>query len=225
MTQRPSEITPTFIVQMATVHASPDPVFLQERKMRSDYCILIASEDVKETDQQQKRENTIASIKEFYAKVTVPVEVILLQSTKLRENIVEIGKKMTSFQPGTKFILNASMGRRSLPVSMILAATFVRLFRKYNFEIVINPENTKEMLTCPLPPQQMPDEKDLGILLHLQQGRSLSEIGKKLKMAQPTVSVRVKKLVEEGFVDQDGRKFTPSIISNFILQMANLTLK
>ncbi len=225
MTQQSVAANPTIIVQMATVHALPDPVFLQERKTRSDHCVLIASEDVDDANQQEKREITITSIKEFYAKVAVPVDVLYLKSTKLRENIVEIGKKMTTFPPGTKFILNASMGRRSLPISMILAATFVRLFREYDFEIVINPEKTNEMLTCPLPPHQMPDKKDLGIISHLQQGRSLTDIGKELNMAQPTVSVRVKKLVDEGFVDQDGRKFTPSVISNFILEMSNLTKK
>ncbi|OLS13326.1 MAG: hypothetical protein RBG13Loki_3042 [Promethearchaeota archaeon CR_4] len=132
---------------------------------------------------------------------------------------------MASFPSGTKFILNASMGRRSLPVSMILAATFVRMFRKYEFEITIIPELSKEILTCPLPPNQVPDDVDLGIIGYLKKGCNLSDIGKQLKIAQPTVSVRVKKLVEEGFVDQDGRKFTPSVISGFLLEMSTITEK
>ena len=112
---------------------------------------------------------------------------------------------INNFTLDDEILLNLSGGRRSIPISLIYAGTFISNFKDININCVVIPED-KTYTPFKLLPSYLPDKIDIKLLSTLTQEITLTSMQNSLGIKQPTISMRLKRLESHGFIFINGRK-------------------
>jgi len=125
------------------------------------------------------------------------------------KNFIEMTFKLTNllreFQEGDEILLNLSGGRRSMPISLIYAGTFISNFKDINIKCAVIPED-KTYEPFNLLPNYLPDSIDVRLMSKLSQKKPLTELEEFLGIKQPTISMRLKRLERHEFIVLNGRE-------------------
>ena len=188
-------------IQIASFALVPEHIYIAERNFHAEKLILILSDENKNKDVESK----IKEITEFYKKLNVLSEKIYVNYKNFMEMTLLLAKTINLFTPDDEILLNLSGGRRSIPISLIYAGTFISNFKDININCVVIPED-KTYTPFKLLPSYLPDEIDIKLLSTLTQEITLTNMQKSLGIKQPTISMRLKRLENHGFILINGRK-------------------
>ncbi len=194
-------------IQIASFALVPDHIFIAERYFHAEMLILILSEENKEK-QTNNSDEIISRIKEvigFYEKLNIPVEKVYVNYKNFMEMTLKLARLLNRFSTDDQILLNLSGGRRSIPISLIYAGTFISNFKDINIKCVVIPED-RTYTPFNLLPNYLPDDIDIILMSKLPQNLTLTDLEKDSGIKQPTISLRLKKLEKHGFVLVKGRK-------------------
>ena len=180
-------------IQVASFALVPDHIFIAERYFHTEKLILILSEENKEKQTNTSEEifSRINEVIGFYEKLNVPVEKVYVNYKNFMEMTVKLARIINRFSSDDQILLNLSGGRRSIPISLIYAGTFISNFKDINIKCVVIPED-KTYTPFNLLPNYLPDEIDINLMSKLPQNLTLTELEKYLGIKQPTISMRLK---------------------------------
>ncbi len=111
---------------------------------------------------------------------------------------------VNNFTNDDEILLNLSGGRRSIPISLIYASTFISNFQDINIKCVVIPDD-KTYNPFSLLPNHIPDEIDIKLMSRISEKVALTDLEDFLGIRQPTISIRLKKLEKHGYIVLTGR--------------------
>ncbi len=210
-------------IQIASFALVPDHIFIAERYFHTEKIILILSEENKEKQANNNEEisSKINEVIGFYEKLNVPVEKIYVNYKNFMEMTLKLARLLKMFSPDDQILLNLSGGRRSIPISLIYAGTFISNFKDINIKCVVIPED-KTYTPFNLLPNYLPDEIDINLMSRLPQNLTLTDLEKDLGIKQPTISIRLKRLEKYGFITMKGRKRELTDLGLLMVDITNL---
>ena len=114
-------------IQIASFALVPDHIFIAERNFHTEKLILILSEENKEKQTNNNEEITtkINEVIGFYEKLNIPVEKVYVNYKNFMEMTLKLARLLNTFSTNDQILLNLSGGRRSIPISLIYAGTFI----------------------------------------------------------------------------------------------------
>ncbi len=193
-------------IQIASFALVPDHIFIAERYFHTEKLILILSEENKEkqTNNNEEIRSKINEVIGFYEKLNIPVEKIYVNYKNFMEMTLKLARILNRFSSDDQILLNLSGGRRSIPISIIYAGTFISNFKDINIKCVVIPED-KTYTPFNLLPNYLPDEIDINLMSKLPDNLTLIDLEKGLGIKQPTISMRLKRLEKYGYIVVNGR--------------------
>ena len=212
-------------IQVASFALVPDHIFIAERNFHTEKLILILSEENKEKQTNASEEifSRINEVIGFYEKLNVLVEKVYMNYKNFMEMTVKLARIINRFSSDDQILLNLSGGRRSIPISLIYAGTFISNFKDINIKCVVIPED-KTYTPFNLLPNYLPDEIDINLMSKLPQNLTLTDLEKYLGIKQPTISMRLKRLEKHGFVTVKGRKRELTALGRLMVDINNLEI-
>lgn len=212
-------------IQVASFALVPDHIFIAERNFHTEKLILILSEENKEKQTNTSEEifSRINEVIGFYEKLNVLVEKVYMNYKNFMEMTVKLARIINRFSSDDQILLNLSGGRRSIPISLIYAGTFISNFKDINIKCVVIPED-KTYTPFNLLPNYLPDEIDINLMSKLPQNLTLTDLEKYLGIKQPTISMRLKRLEKHGFVTVKGRERELTDLGQLMVDINNLEI-
>ena len=187
-------------IQIASFALIPEHIYIGERNFHAEKLILILSDE----NQNKDIESKIKEITEFYKKLNVLIEKKYINYKNFMEMTLLLANLLNKFTPDDEILLNLSGGRRSIPISLIYAGTFISNFKDINIKCVVIPED-KTYTPFKLLPSYLPDEIDIKLLSKLSQEITLTNMQDFLGIKQPTISMRLKRLEKHSYIILNGR--------------------
>ena len=206
-------------IQIASFALVPEHIYIAERNFHAEKLILILSDENKD-NKNIEVDNKIKEIEVFYRKLNVSIERIYVNYKNFMKMTLSMAKVLDKFKPNDKILLNLSGGRRSIPISLIYAGTFVSNFKDINIKCVVIPED-KTYTPFNLLPNYLPDEIDINLMSKLPQNLTLTDLEKYLGIKQPTISTRLKRLEKHGFINVKGRKRELTALGRLMVDINN----
>jgi len=189
--------------QIASFALVPEHIYIAERNFHAEKLILILSDENKD-DKNREVESKIKEITEFYTKLNVNIERIYVNYKKFMEMTLSMATILNKFTRDDEILLNLSGGRRSIPISLIYAGTFISNFKDINIKCVVIPED-KTYTPFNLLPNYLPDEIDIKLMSRISKKIALTNLENYLGIKQPTISMRLKRLEKHGYILLSGR--------------------
>ena len=190
-------------IQIASFALVPEHIYIAERNFHAEKLILILS-DENEDDKNREVESKIKEITEFYMKLNVLIEKIYVNYKNFMKMTLSMATILNKFTRDDEILLNLSGGRRSIPISLIYAGTFISNFKDINIKCVVIPED-KTYTPFNLLPNYLPDEIDVKLMSRISKKITLTDLEDYLGIKQPTISMRLKKLEKHGYIVLSGR--------------------
>ena len=203
--------------QIATFALVPDHIYIAERNFHTEKLILILS-DENEYEKKEEIESKIEEISEFYKKLNVPTEKIYVNYKHFMKMTLSLAIMVNNFTSDDEILLNLSGGRRSIPISLIYASTFISNFQDVNIKCVVIPDD-KTYTPFNLLPNYIPDEIDIKLMSRISDKVALTDLEVYLGIRQPTISMRLKKLENHGFVILNGRERKLTELGKLIVEI------
>ena len=203
--------------QIATFALVPDHIYIAERNFHTEKLILILS-DENEDEKKEEIESKIEEISEFYKKLNVPTEKIYVNYKHFMKMTLSLAIMVNNFTSDDEILLNLSGGRRSIPISLIYASTFISNFQDVNIKCVVIPDD-KTYTPFNLLPNYIPDEIDIKLMSRISDKVALTDLEVYLGIRQPTISMRLKKLENHGFVILNGRERKLTELGKLIVEI------
>ena len=194
-------------IQIVTFAGVPSHVYDAEKHFHTEKVILILSDENKD-ETNKANEDFISNINEvtqFYEKLNVPVLNVYVNYKNFIEMTFKLANILRKFQEGDEILLNLSGGRRSIPISLIYAGTFISNFKEISIKCVVIPED-KTYKPFNLLPNYLSDSIDIKLMSRLSEGKPLSDLEDYLGIKQPTISMRLKRLEKHGYIILNGRE-------------------
>ncbi len=193
-------------IQIASFAMVPEHIYVAEKNFHTEKLILILSEEKNKAkgDKNDEVSTKIQEVTDFYGRINVSVEKLYINYKNFMEMTLTLAKLLKRFSPNDEILLNLSGGRRSIPISLIYASTFVSNFRDINIECVVIPED-KTYSPFNLLPNYLPDEIDIKLMSRISEKTTLTDLEDFLGIKQPTISMRLKKLEKHGYIVLSGR--------------------
>ncbi|TFF88000.1 MAG: ArsR family transcriptional regulator [Promethearchaeota archaeon] len=193
-------------VQLVSFALVPDHIYTAEKYFHTDKLILILSEENKEKmdETSLEVEFKIKEIQKFYEKLNVSTDLIYVDYKDFMQMTSKLVKLLKKFSNDDFILLNLSGGRRSIPIALIYAGIIISNFKRMNIKCVVIPED-KSYTPFDLLPKYFPDEIDIKLMSKITENLTLTDLEDFLKIKQPTISIRLKKLEEYGYVIVKGR--------------------
>jgi len=212
-------------IQIASFALVPDHIFIAERNFHTEKLVLILSEENKEKQTNTSEEifSRINEVVGFYEKLNVLVEKVYMNYKNFMEMTVKLARIINRFSSDDQILLNLSGGRRSIPISLIYAGTFISNFKDINIKCVVIPED-KTYTPFNLLPNYLPDEIDVNLMSKLPQNLTLTDLEKYLGIKQPTISMRLKRLEKHGFITVKGRERDLTVLGRLMVDINNLEI-
>ncbi len=207
-------------IQIASFALVPEHIYIAERNFHAEKLIVILSNENQNKDVELK----LKEITEFYIKLNVIIEKIFVDYKNFMEMTLILANLINKFSKDDDILLNLSGARRSIPISLIYAGTFISNFKKININCVVIPED-KTYVPFKLLPSYLPDELDIKLLSMATQELTLINMQKSLGIKQPTISMRLKRLESHGFLNINGRKRDLTDLGRIVTGIDNLKLK
>jgi len=194
-------------IQIASFALVPDHIFIAEREFHADKIILVLSDENKDLNDENNEEVRlkVKEVTEFYQKLNIETEVIYVNFKQFLDMTIILAKLINQFTKDDKILLNLSGGRRSIPIALIYAGTFISNFKEINIKCVVIPED-KTYKPFDLLPNYLPDDIDIELLSKIPEILTLTNLEEYLGIKQPTISMRVKRLEKNGYLFVNGRK-------------------
>ena len=189
--------------QIASFALVPEHIYIAERNFHAEKLILILSDENKD-DKNREVESKIKEITEFYTKLNVIIERIYVNYKNFMEMTLSMATILNKFTRDDEILLNLSGGRRSIPISLIYAGTFISNFKDINIKCVVIPED-KTYTPFNLLPNYLPDEIDIKLMSRISKKIALTNLENYLGIKQPTISMRLKRLEKHGYILLSGR--------------------
>ena len=210
-------------IQIVTFAGVPGHIYDAEKYFHTEKVILILSDENKD-ETNKANEEFIANINEvtqFYEKLNVPVLKVYVNYKNFIEMTFKLTNILKEFQEGDEILLNLSGGRRSMPISLIYAGTFISNFKDINIKCVVIPED-KTYEPFNLLPNDLPDRIDIKLMSKLSERKPLTELEEYLGVKQPTISMRLKRLEKHGYIILNGRDRHLTDLGNIVVNI-NIT--
>ncbi|KKL10243.1 hypothetical protein LCGC14_2557770 [marine sediment metagenome] len=189
--------------QIATFAKITEHIYVAERHFHTEKLILILS-DENQNEKEEEIESKINEISEFYKKLNVPTEKIYVNYKNFMEMTLLLAILVNKFTFDDEILINLSGARRSIPISLIYASTFISNFKDINIKCVVIPDD-KTYTPFNLLPNYLPDEIDIKLLSRISKKITLTDLEDYLGIKQPTISMRLKKLEKHGYIVLTGR--------------------
>ena len=189
--------------QIASFALVPEHIYIAERNFHAEKLILILSDENKD-DKNREVESKIKEITEFYTKLNVNIERIYVNYKNFMEMTLSMATILNKFTRDDEILLNLSGGRRSIPISLIYAGTFISNFKDINIKCVVIPED-KTYTPFNLLPNYLPGEIDIKLMSRISKKIVLTNLENYLGIKQPTISMRLKRLEKHGYILLSGR--------------------
>lgn len=193
-------------IQIASFAMVPDHIYIAEKKFHPEKLILILSDENKNSKDEKNKEviSKINEVANFYDKLSVPIEKLYVNYKNFIEMTLKLANIINEFTLEDKILLNLSGGRRTIPISLIYAGTFISNFKDINIKCVVIPED-RTYKPFNLLPNYLPDEIDIKLMAKLSQKIALTNFEDYLGIKQPTISMRLKRLEKHGYIILNGR--------------------
>ena len=194
-------------IQIVTFAGVPEHIYDAEKHFHTEKLILILNDENKDETNKANEEFilNIIEITQFYEKLNVPVMKVYVNYKNFIEMTFKLANILREFQEGDEILLNLSGGRRSMPISLIYAGTFISNFKDINFKCVVIPED-KTYEPFNLLPNYLPDSIDVKLMSKLSEKKPLTELEEFLGIKQPTISMRLKRLEKHEYIILNGRE-------------------
>ncbi|MBA7639616.1 hypothetical protein ES703_47275 [subsurface metagenome] len=188
-------------IQIVTFAGVPGHIYDAEKHFHTEKLILILSDENKDETNKANEEFilNIIEITQFYEKLNVPVMKVYVNYKNFIEMTFRLANLLREFQEGDEILLNLSGGRRSMPISLIYAGTFISNFKDINIKCVVIPED-KTYEPFNLLPNYLPDSIDVKLMSKLSEKKPLTELEEFLGIKQPTISMRLKRLEKYKYI-------------------------
>ena len=193
-------------IQIATFAGVPGHLYDAEKHFHTEKLILILSAENKDEAKKENQEfiSNIKEVSQFYKKLNVPVEKVYVDYKNFIEMTFKLANILRGFQEGDEVLLNLSGGRRSMPISLLYAGTFISNFKDIYIKCVVIPED-KTYEPFNLLPSYLPDNTDIKLMSKLSERKPLTDLENYLGIKQPTISMRLKRLEKHGYIILNGR--------------------
>ncbi len=193
-------------IQIASFALVPDHIFIAEKNFHTEKLNLILSDENKGTKDEENNEVTskIKEVTDFYEKLSVPIERLYVNYKNFIGMTLKLANMIGKFTPKDQILLNLSGGRRSMPISLLYAGTFISNFRDINIKCVVIPED-KTYEPFNLLPNYLPDSIDIKLFSKLSEKKPLTDLEDYLGIKQPTISMRLKRLEKHDYIILNGR--------------------
>ncbi len=194
-------------IQIATFAGVPSHIYDAEKHFLTEKLFLILSVENKDDNYEENQEfiSNINEVSHFYEKLNVPVMKVYVNYKNFIEMTFKLTNLLREFQEGDDILLNLSGGRRSMPISLIYAGTFISNFKDINIKCVVIPED-KTYEPFNLLPNYLPDSIDVKLMSKLSEKKPLTELEELLGIKQPTISMRLKRLEKYKYIILNGRE-------------------
>ena len=207
-------------IQIVTFAGVPSHIYDAEKHFHTEKLIMILSDE--NMDEKNKANEEIISniyeISEFYNKLNVPVNKVYVNYKNFIEMTFKLTNILREFQEGDVVLLNLSGGRRSMPISLLYAGTFISNFKDINIKCVVIPED-KTYEPFNLLPNYLPDSVDVKLMSKLSEKKPLTDLEGYLGIKQPTISMRLKRLEKYGYIIQNGRNRNLTDLGNMVVDI------
>ena len=207
-------------IQIVTFAGVPGHIYDAEKHFHTEKLILILSDENRD-EKSKTNEEFISNIKEvtqFYEKLNVPVFNVYVNYKYFIEMTFKLANILREFQEGDELLLNLSGGRRSIPISLIYAGTFISNLKNININCVVIPED-KTFETFNLLPNYLPDSIDIKLMSKLSEKKPLTELEEYLGVKQPTISMRLKRLEKHSYIILNGRDRHLTDLGNMVVDI------
>ncbi len=193
-------------IQITTFAGVPGHIYEAEKHFHTEKLILILSdENIHEANNANNEFfSNIDEITQFYKKLNIPVSKMYVNYKNFIEMTFKLANILREFRDGDEILLNLSGGRRSMPISLIYAGTFISNFKDINIKCVVIPED-KTYEPFNLLPNYLPDKVDIKLMSKLSEKKPLTDLEEFLGIKQPTISMRLKRLEKHGYIVLNGR--------------------
>jgi len=201
------------IIQIATFARIPEQIINIERKYRTEELYLVVStENFEKPDKLYK--DALKKVEEFYKQLGIVPKIVPVDFNNFPHMLIKLGLLMQKFSNKNNLLLNLSGGRRSTAFALMSAAILVGRSQNRNIKCCFIAEYSNkggeslssDIVEFDLLPSYLPDEKDIIILNEIKNGKKLVDIAQQVEIAQPTVSLRLGILSENGYLVSQGRK-------------------
>ncbi len=207
-------------IQIVTFAGVPDHIYDAEKHFHTEKLILILSDENKEEVDNKNKEfiSNIDEVTQFYQKLKVPVLKVYVNYKNFIAMTFKLTNILREFQDGDEILLNLSGGRRSMPISLIYAGTFISNFKDINMKCVVIPED-KTYKPFNLLPNYLPDSIDIKLMSKLPERKPLIDLEKFIGIKQPTISMRLKRLEKHGYITLNGRDRRLTNLGHLVLDI------
>jgi len=207
-------------IQIASFAGVPDQIYIADKNFNANKLILVLSDENINSINSSNQEFilNIKEVSDFCQKMNIAVEKIYVNYKNFTEMTLTLAKMISRFKLGDEILLNLSGGRRSMPISLIYAGTFISNFKDINIKCVIIPED-RTYKPFNLLPNYLPDETDLKLMSKLSQEKALTDLEVFLGIKQPTISMRLKRLEKHGYVILNGRERELTDLGNMVVDV------
>ncbi len=193
-------------IQIVTFAGVPGHLYDAEKHFHTEKVILILSDENKDETNKANEEfiSNINEVTQFYEKLNVPVLKVYVNYKNFIEMTFKLANILRDFHKGDEILLNLSGGRRSMPISLIYAGTFISNFKEIRIKCVVIPED-KTYKPFNLLPNYLSDSIDIKLMSRLSERKPLTDLEEYLGIKQPTISMRLKRLERHGYIVLNGR--------------------
>lgn len=212
-------------IQIATFARIPEQIINIERKYRTEELYLVVStENFEKPDKPYK--DALKKVEEFYQQLGIKPKIVPVDFNNFPKMLIKLGILLQNLSDDNDLLLNLSGGRRSTAFALMSAAILVRRLQQRSMKCCFIAETSSEgeiissdIVEFDLLPSYLPDEKDIIILNEIKKGRKLVKIAESAEIAQPTVSLRLNVLSENGYITAEGRKREVSAMGEIVLKI------
>ena len=155
-------------IQIVTFAGVPGHIYDAEKHFHTEKLILILSDENKDEKNKANEEfiSNINEVAQFYKKLNVPAIKVYVNYKNFIKMTFKLANILRDFQEGDEVLLNLSGGRRSMPISLLYAGTFISNFKDINIKCVVIPED-KTYEPFNLLPNYLPDSIDVKLMSKL----------------------------------------------------------
>jgi len=210
-------------IQIASFALVPEHIYIAERNFHAEKLILVLSDENKD-NKNIEVETKIKEIEEFYSKLNVSIERIYVNYKNFMKMTLSMAKILNKFKSNDEVLLNLSGGRRSIPISLIYAGTFISNFKDISIKCVVIPED-KTYSPFNLLPNYLPDDTDIKIMANLSYKKVLTDLEEFSGIKQPTITMRLKRLEKQGYVILNRRERKLTNLGKMVVEINKPGLK
>ncbi len=184
------------------------PIFQIERRYPSNKVYLILSDEPESPLKDSVMEN-VQEIREIYSKMGVETHELYLKLEHFWQNVGFLATKILESADDIPILLNLSTGRRVFVSALILAGSFSLSWRPQKKIICVQSSRDYPKIVEfePVPPV-IPDKIDWRLLKEVKNNPRISTItlAKMVNKGQSTISIRLNKLANAGYIVIEGHK-------------------